>query len=356
MRLQLFAQEKTEAATPRKRQEARRRGQVFRSTELTGAVTLLTAALVLRLTGGPVAGRVLSFSRTLWAEALTQDWSEAGVRLLMTEIVLLVAAATGPILLAAAAAGVTVNLIQVGVLFTAEPLMPKWERISPASGFKRLFSRRTVMELVKALFKIGVIGWIAYRTVAGDLDQFPMLLGMDLTAVLAFLSGLLMRMLLWVGLAMLLLALADFAYQRYEHEQSLKMTRQEVKDEFRQTEGSPEVRGLIRQRQREMARRRMMQDVPRADVVITNPTHYAVALQYRQSEMAAPVVLAKGPGHLALKIRELAQEHGVPVVEDPPLARALFRSAAVGEPIPLEFYQAIAEVLAFVYRLKGPVR
>jgi flagellar biosynthetic protein FlhB len=350
--LQYFAQEKTEEATPRKREQARNKGQVFKSAELVGAVTLLTTYLVLRYAGPNIAGRVVSFARNLWVDGAHQDWSEAGVRLLLIQMLLLTAMAVAPVVLLAALAGVGANLIQVGFLLTATPMTPKWERISPASGLKRLFSKRSLAELFKALFKMCFIGVIAYRTVAADLDRFPLLLGMETIEVVSFLSGLVSRMILWVAVSMLVLALFDYAYQRYEYEQSLRMTKQEVKDEFKQTEGNPEIRSRIKQKQREMARRRMMQELPKADVVVTNPTHYAVALSYKPGEMAAPRVLAKGAGAVALRIRELSAEHNVPIVENPPLARELFRVSEVGETVPFELYQAVAEVLAFVYQTK----
>ncbi len=352
MNLQLFAQERTEQATPRRREEARRRGQVYKSRELVGAITLLAAYGALELVGPYIGGQVLTFSRTLLSEGALQDWSQEGVHLLLSRTFLLVGTVTAPLLLTAAVAGTAGNLLQVGFLFSLEPLVPKWERINPISGMQRVFSRRSLMEMFKAVFKVTVIGYIAYRTVADELGSFPGLLGLEINQMVVFLSGLISRLFLWVGVAMLVLALADYAYERWEYEQSLRMTRQEVKDEFKQTEGNPEVRQRIRQKQREMARRRMMQDVPKADVVVTNPTHYAVALAYQQEAMSAPKVLAKGRGLVALRIREVAEEHGVPVVENPPLARELHSSAEIGQEIPVALYQAVAEVLAFVYNLK----
>lgn len=352
MDLQLFAQEKTEEATPRKRQEARRKGQVFKSVELVGALTLLTTYMVLKLVGPYMGGRVMTFSRTLWEQGATQDWSEAGVRLLLINTFLMVAAVVAPVLLAAAVAGVAGNVLQVGFNFTFEPLMPKLERINPASGFKRIFSARSVAELAKSILKITIISYIAYKTVADDIMIFPSLLGMEMVQVVQFLAGLVSRLLLWVGVAMLVMALADYLYQRWEYERSLRMSKQEVKDEFKQTEGNPEIRAKIKQKQREMARRRMMQDVPKADVVVTNPTHFAVALAYKQTEMGAPKVLAKGQDLVALRIRALAKEHQIPIVENPPLARQLHHSVEIGQEIPGDMYQAVAEVLAFVFQLK----
>jgi flagellar biosynthesis protein FlhB len=350
--LQLFAQEKTEEATPRRREDARKKGQVFKSTEVVAAVTMLATYFVLRYVAPFMAGRVFAFSRTLWEQGPMQEWSEAGIFSLVSRTALLVAMVVAPVVLTAALAGTLGNVIQVGFLFTLEPLTPDFSRVNPAAGFKRIFSRRTLVELFKAIIKIAIIGYVAYKTVSDQLDAFPLLISLEVVQMLRFLTDLVSNLLLWVGVSTLVLALADYLYQRYEYEQSLRMSKQEVKEEFKQQEGNPEIRSKIRQKQREMARRRMMQDVQKADVVVTNPTHFAVAISYQQQAMAAPKVLAKGQGFVALRMKELAKEADVPVVENPPLARALFAQADIGQEIPLDLYQAVAEVLAFVYQLK----
>ncbi|HLN63161.1 MAG TPA: flagellar biosynthesis protein FlhB [Symbiobacteriaceae bacterium] len=352
MDLQLFAQEKTEEATPKRREDARKKGQVFKSTEVVAAATLLATYLVIKYAAPFMAGRVFAFSRSLWEQGPVQDWSEAGVLALITQTALLVAMVIAPVVLTAAAAGVAGNIAQVGFLFTLEPLTPSLDRINPGSGMKRLFSRRALVELLKSLIKISVIGYVAYRTVSDKLDAFPLLISLELPQMLLFISDLVSQLLLWVGVTTLVLSLADYMYQRYEYEESLKMSKQEIKEEWKQQEGNPEVRSKIKQKQREMARRRMMQDVRNADVVVTNPTHFAVALSYKQPAMGAPKVLAKGQGFVALRIRELAKEADVAIVENPPLARALYAQADVGQEIPADLYQAVAEVLAFVYQLK----
>lgn len=350
--LQLFAQEKTEEATPRKREEARRKGQIFKSMELVGAVTLLATYLVLRFVGPYMGARILHYSRTLWEQGPSQDWSEGGVRLLLVNMVLLLGLLTAPVVATAAVAGVAANLLQTGFLFTLEPLVPSFDRINPASGFQRLFSRRALAELLKSILKLALVGYVAYSTVADEIGSFPRLLGLESRQLLLFLTDLVMQLLLWVGVLMLVLAVADYMYQRWEYEQSLRMTKEEVKQEMKQTEGNPEIRAKIRQKQREMARRRMMADVKKADVVVTNPTHFAVALAYKQDAMSAPRVLAKGQGLVALRIRELAKEAEIPIVENPPLARELHRVCEVGAEVPFDLYQAVADLLAFVYQLK----
>lgn len=315
-------------------------------------MTLLSVYGTLRYFGPYMGGRVLIYSRNLWAEGPLQDWSESGVRMLLINMFALVAMVVAPVVLGSLLAGLAGNYFQVGFLFTLDPLKPNFERIDPFAGSKRLFSRRALAEMLKSLLKITIIGYVGYRTVADDLGRFPGLLGEEAPTVVGFLSELVMRLMLWIGLSMLVLAIADYMYQRWEYDRSLRMTKQQVKEELRQTEGNPEVRQRIRQRQREMARRRMMQDVRKATVVVTNPTHFAVALDYRRDEMSAPAVLAKGQGFIALRIREIAQEADVPVVENPPLARELHRVADVGKEIPADLFQAVAEVLAFVYSLK----
>lgn len=352
MDLQRFAGERTESATPKRREDARKRGQVARSIEVNTAVVLLGAWGLINLFGPGMAGRLLGFARALWESGPTQDWSPEGLRQLLLRTLWTVVLVGGPIALGGMLLGVAANLVQVGLLFTLEPLTPNFGRLNPLEGFKRIFSRRSLVELVKSLLKMGLVGYVAYQTVSGDLGRFPSLMQVGLPAAIEFVLGLISRLLLTVGLLMLVLAISDYLYQRFEYEVSLRMTKQELKEEFKNIEGNPEIRAKIRQKQREMARRRMMADVPKADVVVTNPTHFAVALAYSQGQMGAPKVLAKGQGLVALRIREIAKEHQVPVVENKPLARELHKVVEVGQEIPNNLYQAVAEVLAFVYQLK----
>jgi flagellar biosynthetic protein FlhB len=350
--LQRFAGERTEAATPKRRDEARHRGQVARSVEVSTAVTLLTAWGLLNLFGGQMAGQLQRFAQTLWENGPTQDWTPEGIRLLLLRTLGIIVVVAAPIAVGSLVTGLAANLLQVGFLLSLEPLTPNLNRINPLEGFKRLFSRRSLVEMVKSILKLGLVGYVAYQTVRDDLERFPSLLTVGLPGSLGFLLSLVSRLLLTLGILMLALAIADYLYQRYEYEVSLRMTKQEVKEEFKNIEGNPEIRAKIRQKQREMARRRMMADVPKADVVVTNPTHFAVALAYNQAAMGAPKVLAKGQGLVALRIREIAKEHGIPIVENKPLARELHKVVEVGQEIPYTLYQAVAEVLAFVYQLK----
>lgn len=320
--------------------------------ELVSAATLLTAVVVLKAAAPFMSGTLLTFAQATWEGGAQQSWAESDVHQLILRFMLTAAMIVAPIALITMVAGVAANLLQVGFLFTLHPVTPDFNKINPASGFKRIFSRRAVAELVKSIAKVTIVGFVAYTAIRDEIVTFPTLIGRAPIQVVGIVAEMVSTVLLRVGLSMLVLALLDFMYQRWEFEQSLRMTKQEVKDEMKQTEGNPEIKSRIRQKQREMARRRMMQDVTKADVVVTNPTHYAVALEYKQGVMEAPRVLAKGQGFLALRIREIAAEAGVPVVENPPVARQIFRLADVGQTIPADLYQSVAEILALVYRLK----
>lgn len=352
MNLQLFAGERTEPATPRRREEARRRGQVFRSVELNAALVFLAVFGLLHFLGPGLARGIAAWSQALWADR-PRDWSEGDVAAMATEAVLAWARAAGPILIAGTLIPVAVSVAQTGPVFTAAALAPDFGQLSPARGLRRIFSLRAAVELLKALLKTAVVGAVAVATVRQAAGEFPALLDMEPAASAAAVVGWVERLAWRVGAAFLALAAADYLYQRWEHERSLRMSREEIKHELKETEGDPQIRVLRRSRQRELARRRMIQDVARAHVVVANPDHYAVALRYDPVEMAAPVVVAKGKGYLALRIKEAARRHGVMVVEQPPLARALYRMVKVGQAIPEELYQAVAEVLAFVWRVRG---
>jgi len=261
-----------------------------------------------------------------------------------------------PILGTALLAGVAINLVQVGFLFTTKSLGMKLNRISPISGFKRMFSMNTLVDLFKSLLKLAFIGYVVYSDYKGLIDQFPGYLGQDIyTSILQYMRTA-FTIALKICIAMAFVAAADFLYQWWKYEKDLRMTKQEVKDEYKNIEGDPQVKNRIRQKQRQMSAMRMMSRVPEADVVITNPTHYAVALKYEENTSSAPIVIAKGQDYLARKIKEVAIENKVHIVEDKPLAQALFKMCEIDDEIPAEFYQAVADILVFVYRQKGRVR
>jgi flagellar biosynthetic protein FlhB len=257
-----------------------------------------------------------------------------------------------PLMGVAVLAGIVANCLQVGFLFTAYPLQPKLERINPIEGCKRIFSRRALVELFKASVKIFLVAYVAYSTIVPNMSLFPALLDMSINNVLKSIGELCSQLFLRTTVLLLVLAVFDYAFQYWEHDKSLKMSKKELKEEYRQYEGDPYVRSRIRQRQRQLSVSRMMQEVPKADVVITNPTHYAVALRYLPGEMPAPVIIAKGIDNLALRIKALAEEHKIIIYEDPALAQALYKSVDVGKIIPPELYEAVARVLAFIYRLQ----
>lgn len=353
--LQFFAgEEKTEEATPRKRQQARKRGQVPRSTELSAVVTLLAGFLALRAGSSYMLQKLFScFQYGFSSDRLNTYLDEVSLAQIFSSTLLTVVGAYIPIGLAILTVGVLVNYLQTGGVFTLEPLKMKFDRLNPVAGLKRMFSPQKLVDLFKALFKVVGVFIIIWNTFKSQV--FPVAETNVLYPPLQM-AGMIWQLMFTIVLriAVLLLALAafDFYYQRYQYRKSLRMTKKEVQDEFKQTEGDPKVKSRIRQKQRQFAMRRMMQDVPKADVVITNPTRLAIAIKYEADKMAAPQVLAKGEGYIAAKIREIATEHRIPLVENKPLARTLYQTVEIGDLIPPNLYQAVAEVLAFVYKLR----
>ena len=350
--LQLFAEDRPFPASPRKRQEARRRGQVFRSQEATAAGVTVAVLLSCRYLL-PVAVRAWTdMVRSLWGQPLPElnwdnlaaVWIPAGRALALGVL---------PLMAVALAAGLAVNVAQVGFLFTTAPLSLDLGRLDPVRGLGRLFSRRSLAELLKGSLKVAIVGYVCYLTVSARREVLATLPLLPLGELMRAGAEMAYRLVLWAGGGFVVLAVADWFYQRWEYEVSLRMSRQELKEEFRQMEGNPELRARIRRRQREISRMRMLADVARADVVVRNPTTYAVALRYDPATMDAPVVVAKGKGHVALRIIALARKHWVTVVENRHLAQSLYRLVDVGQAIPPQLYQAVAEVLAFVYRLTG---
>ncbi len=352
------AGDRTERASPKRREEARKRGQRVLSPEVSPVAVLLTA-LALVSWGGP---RLLAESRLLLGSCLAAAGpigADPGASLgaawpLFAHALKGVVALVVPFFLTTALVGGAAVAAQVGWSPNPELLVPDLARLSPASGLRRLFSANGAMNLLKAVVKIGVVGLIAYRIVrqtGADAVATP---GMPLDAILAFTGAGLRRLLLSMAVALAALGVADYFWQRWRYEQSLKMSRHEVKEEQKESEGDPQVRMRFRRAHREIARRRMLTEVRRADVVLTNPVHVAVALRYHAGEMGAPRVVAKGAGELAQKIKELARSAGVPIVERRALARALFRTVKLGAEIPPALYRAVAEILAYIYSLRGP--
>lgn len=358
--LQLFAQgagggEKTEKATPKKRREARKKGQVFQSREITSALVLLAIFVALRVLGKNIFSRVAHFAQKVLTEY--PDIRDSYIRDIIVRVfidgAIAILSTVGPVLLIALVAGLVINYAQVGFLFTLEPLKPQLNRINPGNGFKRMFSTRGLVEMVKAVLKVAAICYVTYKYLNGKLHTILSLMDMNVLQISSFIAITCLDVGIRICVVLIILGVFDFGYQWWEYEKNLKMTKQEVKEEYKQIEGNPEIKSKIRQKQRQMSLRRMMQEIPKADVVITNPTHFACALKYDSDENTAPVLLAKGQDYIALRIKEIAKEAKVEIVENKPLARAIYETVDIGDEIPQELYQAVAEVLAFVYSLKG---
>lgn len=346
-------QDRTEQPTPKRRLEARRRGHIARSRDLSTALVLFTGLGLLSFWAPWAALRTQGLMRTR-LEALQPGLlqpPDLGPLLMGGSVFL--GGLLAPVFLGLMIAALVAATVQGGFLFAPRRLAPDFTRPWKLPGLKRLLSGQSLVELVKALAKVGLIGGIAYLTIKPLVSQVPELLFSDPSRLPGFLKAQGLRVGGRILLGLLALGLLDYLWQRYRFEKSLRMTKQEVKEEMRQTEGDPRIRARMRSLMRQLATRRMMAEVPRADVVITNPTHVAVALKYDGASMIAPQVVAKGQGFVALKIMALAQEAGVPLVRKPELARALFKSVEVGAFIPTALYRAVAEVLAYVYSLPG---
>lgn len=352
--LQLFSDEKTEKATPKRRREARERGQVLQSKEISSSTIIIASFLTLKTLGGFMLKSLLSFSNSFYSEYFHNPdiFNVKDVSILMTRIISILVVVVGPITAILLIIGVATNYLQVGFLFTTKTLEIKLSRLNPIEGFKRIISKRALVELFKSIFKIVVIGYIIYLYAIKEIYNIFKLIDLNVESIVAYIGNMVVNVGLRSGIALFILALFDYGYQWWEYEKNLKMSKQEVKEEYKQTEGNPQIKSKIREKQRQMAMRRMMQDVPRADVIITNPTHFAIALKYDKEMYDAPYVLAKGADLVAAKIKELAKEHEIATVENKPLAQALYNTVEIGQTIPEELYQAVAEVLAYVYSLK----
>jgi flagellar biosynthetic protein FlhB len=354
--LQRFdSSEKTEEPTQRKKEESRKKGQVAKSAELSSVFVILAAFVALKSAGSYMYGKLSGYMRVMFGELNVQgDFNIESIHWVILNAGMVFLETVMPVLLAVLVVSVVVSFLQVGFNFAPELIMPQFGRLNPISGFGRIFSKRSVVELLKSLLKITVVGYFIYRYLRQEAIRIPALMMSELEASFAVLAALIYDLAFQIALVILILAILDYGYQWWEHMQNLKMSKQEVKEEMKQTEGNPQIKGKIREKQRAMAMRRMMAEVPKADVVVTNPTHFAVAIKY-EAGMEAPVVIAKGSDFIAQRIREIAKENDVTIVENKPLAQALFKSAEIGDLIPPDLYKAVAEVLAYVYRLKRKI-
>ncbi|MBI9011935.1 MAG: flagellar biosynthesis protein FlhB [Clostridiales bacterium] len=352
--LQFFSEEKTEEATPKKKRDARKKGQVAQSKDVGGALIMIIVILTIQITSGWFTNQFITIYHITSDQITNADalYNPVNLNNLFGEILLRSILIITPILAAALVTGVLSSYMQIGVMFSLEAIKPKLNKLSPISGFKRMFSMKSLVELAKAVAKGTILVYLVYDYLIDRIDTIIGCYRLDIMEFIVLMWDFIVAITLRSAIFLLIVAFADLAFKRWQHNKDLKMSKKEIKDEYKQSEGDPMLKGKIREKQRAMAMSRMMQDVPDADVVITNPTHYAVAVSYNLNEGGSPRVVAKGQNLIAQNIKRIATENDVVIVENKPLARALFSGAEVGDFIPIDLYQAVAEVLAYVYSLK----
>lgn len=349
-------QERSEQATPKRREEARQRGQVARSREIHSAALILGGVFAFSMMGPMVVSETKKIMVETLGTLSSTPMTEASFYQVATAQFSKTLLIIVPVMGILGAISIAASLGQHGWVWSTSALAPDWSRINPLKGVQRLFSLQAAAELVKTLLKFLAVGGLSYFLIRQALPTLSVAIQSEPSQMPAVAGQTIYRFALTTGFLIAFLGGGDYLFQWWSLERSLRMSRQEMKDELRQSEGDPMVRARVRSVQKEMARKRMMSDVPKADVVVTNPTTLAVALVYQQGKMKAPKVVAKGAGFIAERIRAVAREHGVPVIENKPLARALFKTVKVGEPVPSKLYRAVAEILAYVYRLKGKAK
>lgn len=347
-------EDRTEEATPRKREEAHKEGRVPRSQELTTAVLFLAAALIMKSLGPALAGGVASTVTFGMMSAASSALDEAGAVAFVRQIGWKLLAAMSTFLIATSGAALAISAVQARGVLTMKPLEPNWGKLNPVANAKRVFGMQSLMELAKSLFKLLVIGLMVYFALRHAWSDSLALAQQHPRQLVEVLLGYAVRVLMTVGMAYMVIALADYTWQVWQHEKQLRMSKQEVKQEHRESEGDPMLKARRLAMGRSLARRQMFKEVPTADVVITNPTHIAVALRYDPARADAPIVVAMGQRKVAERIKQIARESGVPTMENKPLARALLASAKVGMMIPSDLYVAVAEILAFVFSQRRP--
>lgn len=361
VRLDFFAEggggEKTEKATPKKKEKAREEGQVAKSQEISTALSLIVIFSSMSIFASYFIYRLknvffLVFNSMVNIEDIRDlHFATDMVVYIFIQIIIICA----PIFIVSLLLGIAINIFQVGWHPTTKPLKPKFSKINPISGFKRTFSMRAILELFKSLFKFSIIIIVIYTEITKEMENMSMLAALPLIEAFEYTSLLIIRIAVTVGVWFILIASIDYAYQKYKHNKDLRMSKQDIKEEYKQAEGNPQIKGKIRQKMREASMRRMMQDIPQADVIITNPTHFAIGIKYDRMGVGAPKVIAKGVDHLAKRIKDIAKENNINIVENKQLARTLYATVDVGNEIPPELYKAVAEILAFVYKLKNKV-
>jgi flagellar biosynthetic protein FlhB len=345
--------QKTEEPTSKRITDTEEKGNFAHSREINSSFILLAALLGFMILGEQSTRTVMGSWNGMFAESWTLQLTPEELYKVTVNAMKAFAKIVGPFLILIMLAGLASNILQIGGLrFSSHPLVPKFNKLNPLTGFGRIFSKNSVMELFKSLFKVGIISVISYFVIKSHWNEIPPLMGFGVGQILSFMGFVALEIIFYVLLVMIFLALLDFAFQKFTYRENLRMTKQEIKEERKETDGNPQIKQRIRTVQMEMARKRMMSAVPSADVIVTNPTHISVAIKYDTNKFAAPLVVAKGVGPIALRIREIAKENGVPLVEDKPLARTLNKTVQVGQMIPASLYKAVAEILAYVYKLK----
>ncbi len=348
-------EQRTLPASQRRREQAREKGDVTKSRELISATMILGGALLLSAMSDMATTRMIDMASLTWSMGIPAPSTPENLHNLLLTLMGSALWIVVPIVVFFCLIAVAASVGQYGLLWSDEGYMPNWSRIDPFAGFSRIFSLNSLFEFGKTLFKFIVIGFVVYLVAKDEIPAMLVSVQMAPNAMLMDIVRMVTRLLFFTGLVVLVIGVADYGFQWWEHEKKLRMTPQEMKEELRQTEGNPLVKARIRTIQRQMARKRMMLDVPKAAVVITNPTHLAIALSYDANNMGVPKVVAKGAGFIAQRIREIAAENGVPLVENKPLAQTLYKTVTLGGDIPSSLYRAVAEILVYVYKLRGKV-
>ncbi|MCD8510268.1 MAG: flagellar biosynthesis protein FlhB [Bacillus sp. (in: Bacteria)] len=351
--LQLFAAEKTEKATPQKRQEKRRKGEVAKSAEVPSAMIMFGGVIVIYFLGGWMLEQFMIIFRLNYTQYIGWNLTPQLISTLFEQMAMQGIKIVAPVMVIAVVFGFIGNYIQIGPIFTTEPLKIKLERINPIQGAKRIFSIRALVELTKSLMKVAIISTAAFGVLWSKREELHLLSQQTINESITFIGLLMFQMALTAIIVLLILAVFDYIYQKYEFEKGIRMSKHDIKDEFKKTEGDPLIKSRIKEKQRQMSMNRMIQELPNADVLITNPTHYAVAIKYDPETMDAPMVIAMGKDYIALKIKEKARDLEIMIMENKPLAQALYHQVDVGDSVPEDLFMAVAEVLAYVYRLKG---
>lgn len=348
-----MASEKSEKATPKRRSDERKKGNIFQSKDAVSVAVLLTSFYSLQFYFPSIISNLINLINSMFDQIVQiKSLSIESIQLIYIQVTIVFLIIALPLLIVSMGTNIIAVGAQTRFLYSMSTIKFKLERLDLLKGIQKLFSLRSLVDLFKSILKILILAAIVYSTLKPRMNSLIGLFDMEFMQVLVFLGQTIMSVVTSVGMFFIFLALADYAYQWYEYEKNIRMSKQDIKEEYRQMEGDPQIKGKIKERQRLMSQRRMMQNVPKADVIIRNPTHYAIAVQYEMGKQRAPIILAKGMDNVALKIIEVAEKHKIPSIENKPLARGLYESVEIDQEIPEKYYHAVAEVLAFVYQLK----